>query len=194
MTSQWSFCLLYRHVRSWQVSFSFLPSVNPEDFISGSNSGLRVVGGFHKSLEQQKTVPPKSHPFSGVKSDQLVYWSFKLGWHPTSNQNGQTLRNLSDPVRSSSTRPLFPRTPCGCKRRVQKDLQLVFHCIRTTVCWQLLFAISVSFYFRENSVCYLKFSKSDRRFVRFGVSDVCSVLAGAECAYWGYNVLGVMVI
>ena len=38
------------------MSFSFLPSVNPEDFISGSNSGLRVVGGFHKSLEQQKTV------------------------------------------------------------------------------------------------------------------------------------------
>ena len=62
--------------------FLVLPSVNPEDLISGSNSGLRVVGGFHKSLEQQKTVPPKSHPFSGVKSDQLVYWSFKLGWHP----------------------------------------------------------------------------------------------------------------
>ena len=59
--------------------FLVLPSVNPEDLISGSNSGLRVVGGFHKSLEQQKTVPPKSHPFSGVKSDQLVYWSFKLG-------------------------------------------------------------------------------------------------------------------
>ena len=45
--------------------FLVLPSVNPEDLISGSNSGLRVVGGFHKSLEQQKTVPPKSHPFSG---------------------------------------------------------------------------------------------------------------------------------
>ena len=36
--------------------FLVLPSVNPEDLISGSNSGLRVVGGFHKSLEQQKTV------------------------------------------------------------------------------------------------------------------------------------------
>ena len=36
--------------------FLVLPSVNPEDLISGSNSGLRVVGGFHKSLEQQKKL------------------------------------------------------------------------------------------------------------------------------------------
>ena len=65
------------------MSFSFYHLWILRTFlISGSNSGLRVVGGFHKSLEQQKTVPPKSHPFSGVKSDQLVYWSFKLGWHP----------------------------------------------------------------------------------------------------------------
>jgi hypothetical protein len=47
-----------------------------------SNIGLRVVGGFHKTLERQKTVPPKTHPFSGVrrwKSDQLECWNQKEG-------------------------------------------------------------------------------------------------------------------
>ena len=46
--------------------FLVLPSVNPEDLISGSNSGLRVVGGFHKSLEHQKAVQ------SGVECHGVV--------------------------------------------------------------------------------------------------------------------------
>ena len=50
------------------------------------------------------------------------------------------------------------------------------HCLLAAVICDLCIIV----YFRESSVFYLKFSKSDMRFVRFGVSDFCSVLASDE--------------
>ena len=117
---------IFKHYqRSWQVvSYYHHLNILRTQCQCCSNFGLRVVGGFHKTLERQKTVPPKTHPFSGGEnSDQLECWNQKFGCYPSIARMVRMFwENLSDPVRSSSTRHIYPGLLAKARHWPEKGL------------------------------------------------------------------------